>query len=214
MRVYFLETFEWTCRRCTFGVVTDCNNVGYRGTVVFVDLSAGISSIFYHPSLESTCVLQLIFRIELVGLAGSISVGLYYLFQSLFTALWSINSPCHYTIQFILTRFISLWYLTVLMFGRLNSPGYRYMYLQRLTSIAAALLGNCSPVGFTCMTRVVNFKPLQPQHMVHSLILLQLCLNGYVYGTAKRIIMWNLDVPFVIIVRGQNFSSTSRSALI
>lgn len=128
--------------------------------------------------------------------------------------LWSINSPCHYTIQFILTRFISLWYLTVLMFGRLNSPGYRYMYLQRLTSIAAALLGNCSPVGFTCMTRVVNFKPLQPQHMVHSLILLQLCLNGYVYGTAKRIIMWKLDVPFVIIVRGQNFSITSRSALI
>lgn len=194
--------------------MTDCNNVGYRGTVVFVDLSAGISSIFYHPSLESTCVLQLIFRIELVGLAGNISVGLYYLFQSLFTALWSINSPCHYTIQFILTRFISLWYLTVLMFGRLNSPGYRYMYLQRLTSIAAALLGNCSPVGFTCMTRVVNFKPLQPQHMVHSLILLQLCLNGYVYCTAKRIIMWNLDVPFVIIVRGQNFSITSRSALI
>lgn len=67
--------------------MTDCNNVGYRGTVVFVDLSAGISSIFYHLSLESTCVLQLIFRIELVGLAGSISVGLYYLFQSLFTAL-------------------------------------------------------------------------------------------------------------------------------
>lgn len=141
---------EWTCRRCTLGVVTDSNNVGYRGTVVFVDLSAGISSIFYHPSLESTCVLELIFRIKLVGLAGSISVGLYYLFQSLFTALWSINSPCHYTIQFILTRFISLWYLTVLMFGRLNSPGYRY--LRRLTSMTAALLGNCSPVGFTCMT--------------------------------------------------------------
>lgn len=124
--------------------------------------------------------------------------------------------PCDPSIHHVITPFSSFWpgYLTVLMFGRLNSPGYRYMYLQRLTSIAAALLGNCSPVGFTCMTRVVNFKPLQPQHMVHSLILLQLCLNGYVYGTAKRIIMWNLDVPFVIIVRGQNFSITSRSALI
>lgn len=47
---------------------------------MFVDLSAGILSIFYHPSLESTCVLELIFRIELVGLAWSVSVGLYYLF--------------------------------------------------------------------------------------------------------------------------------------
>lgn len=150
---------EWTCRRCTLGVVTaECNNVGYRGTIVFVDLSAGILSIFYHPSLESTCVLELIFRIELVGLAWSVSVGLYYLF--LCTAQWSINSPCHYTVQFILTRFIiSLWYLTVLMFGRLNSPGYRY--LRWLTSITAALLGNCSPIGFTVPVWLPNFKPLQ-----------------------------------------------------
>lgn len=61
-------------------MTAECNNVGYRGTIVFVDLSAGILSIFYHPSLESTCVLELIFRIELVGLALSVSVGLYYLF--------------------------------------------------------------------------------------------------------------------------------------